>query len=158
RPVRADGEVVSRPTFGELVFAWVRAPILALLGRLTARLADAVVAPSEATAAELRRDYGATHVEVIPNGVPAAPARPAYVAARSAKLPPVVLYSGRLRSRKAVAVLLQAMPRVLAAVPACRLVVVGDGEQSAHVAAAVRARGLASHVELAGALPRAAAM
>ncbi|HXT22856.1 MAG TPA: glycosyltransferase family 4 protein, partial [Thermoanaerobaculia bacterium] len=93
-----------------------------------------------------------------PNGVPPAPAQPAYVAARSAQLPPVVLYSGRLRSRKAVAVLLQAMPRVLAAVPACRLVVVGDGEQSAHVAAAVRARGLATHVELAGSLPRPAAM
>ncbi|HXT52580.1 MAG TPA: glycosyltransferase family 4 protein, partial [Thermoanaerobaculia bacterium] len=66
RPILADGEVVSRPTPGERIFAWLRAPILALLGRLTARLADAVVAPSEATAAELRRDYGAARVEVIP--------------------------------------------------------------------------------------------
>ncbi len=158
RPVRADGEVVSRPTFGELVFAWLRAPILAVLGRVTARLADAVVAPSEATAAELRRDYGARAVEVIPNGIPPSPARPAHVAARSPQLPPVVLYAGRLRSRKAVAVLLAAMPRVLAAVPSARLVVVGDGEQSARVAAAVRARGLATHVDLAGSLPRPAAM
>jgi glycosyltransferase involved in cell wall biosynthesis len=154
RPILADGTVVSRPTFGERVFAWLRAPLLAALGRLTARLADAVVAPSHATAAELRRDYGVERVEVIANGVTAAPVPPPH----RPELPPVILYSGRLRSRKAVAVLLAAMPRVLAAVPKCRLVIVGDGEQGAQVAAAVRARGLAAHVELAGALPRPAAM
>lgn len=154
RPILADGTVVSRPTFGERVFAWLRAPLLAALGRLTARLADAVVAPSHTTAAELRRDYGVETVEVIANGVTPALAPPPH----RRELPPVILYSGRLRSRKAVAVLLAAMPRVLAAVPNCRLVVVGDGEQGAHVAAAVRERGLAAHVELAGALPRPAAM
>jgi glycosyltransferase involved in cell wall biosynthesis len=47
---------------------------------------------------------------------------------------------------------------VLAAFPACKLVIVGDGEQGARVAAAVRARGLTSHVELAGSLPRPSAM
>jgi glycosyltransferase involved in cell wall biosynthesis len=154
RPVHADGEVVSRPTAAEWRFAHLRAPLLAALGRLTARLADAVVAPSEATAAELRRDYGAADVEVIPNGVPALPPRPP----RRAELPRVILYAGRLRSRKAVAVLVAAMPRVLAAVPGCRLVVVGDGEQHERLAAAVRARGLTAHVELAGSLPRASAV
>jgi glycosyltransferase involved in cell wall biosynthesis len=57
-----------------------------------------------------------------------------------------------------VAVLVAAMPRVLAAVPRCRLVIVGDGEQGAAVAAAVRERGLADHVDLAGVQPRAQAM
>ena len=154
RAVRADGEVVSRPSGAERRFAILRAPLLAFLGRLTARLADAVVAPSAATAAELRRDYGVDAVEVIPNGV----ALHAAVARHRPELPPVILYSGRLRSRKAVAVLVAAMPRVLAAVPATRLVIVGDGEQASAVAAAVRARNLTAHVELAGALPRAAAM
>ena len=154
RPVRADGEVVSRPTGAEWRFALLRAPLLAALGRLTTRLADAVVAPSQATAEELRRDYGAARIEVIPNGVAlgTAPTR------HRPELPPVILYAGRLRSRKAVAVLVAALPRVLAAVPACRLVIVGGGEQSARVAAAVHARGLTSHVELAGVLPRAAAV
>ena len=154
RPILADGEVVSRPTPGEQIFAWLRAPLLAALGRLTARLADAVVAPSQTTAAELRRDYGVERVEVIANGVPPAPAPLPH----RRELPPVILYSGRLRTRKAVAVLLAAMPRVLAAFPACRLVIVGDGEQGGRVAAAVRARGLTAHVELAGVLPRPAAM
>jgi len=154
RPILADGEVVSRPTPGERTFAWLRAPLHAMLGRLTARLADAVVAPSHTTAAELRRDYGAERVEVIANGVPPAPAPLPH----RRELPPVILYSGRLRTRKAVAVLLAAMPRVLAAFPACRLVIVGDGEQGTRVAAAVRARGLTAHVDMAGVLPRAAAM
>jgi glycosyltransferase involved in cell wall biosynthesis len=154
RPVHADGVVVSWPTPAERVFALVRAPLLALLGRLTASLADAVVAPSEATAAELVRDYGARRVTVIHNGV--RPGEPR--AAHRAALPPVILYSGRLRSRKAVAVLLTAMRQVLAALPSCRLVVIGDGEQGARIAAQVGALGLASHVELAGTLPRATAM
>jgi glycosyltransferase involved in cell wall biosynthesis len=153
RAVRADGEVVSRPTAAERRFALLRAPLLSLLGRLTARLADAVVAPSAATAEELRRDYHVDAVEVIPNGVSLPPEPPPH----RPELPPVILYSGRLRSRKAVAVLLAAMPRVLAASPRCRLVIVGDGEQGARVAAAVRARGLDAHVELTGALSRAAA-
>ncbi|HXT22244.1 MAG TPA: glycosyltransferase family 4 protein [Thermoanaerobaculia bacterium] len=154
RPILADGEVVSRPTPGERVFAWLRAPLLAALGRLTARLADAVVAPSHATAAELRRDYGVADVEVIANGVPPGRQPPPH----RREVPPVILYSGRLRTRKAVAVLLAAMPRVLAAFPACRLVIVGDGEQGKRIAAAVRARGLTAHVDLAGVLPRAGAV
>src|SRR5205085_5033838 len=92
RPVRADGVVVSRPTLAERRFAMLRAPLLAVLGRLTARLADAVVAPSAATAAELTRDYGAQHVEVIPNGVTV----PAERRREPSAAPPVVLYSGRL--------------------------------------------------------------
>ncbi len=33
RPVRADGRIVSRPTAGERLFGWVRAPMHSLLGR-----------------------------------------------------------------------------------------------------------------------------
>jgi glycosyltransferase involved in cell wall biosynthesis len=154
RPVRADGVVVSRPTGAERRFALLRAPLLALLGRLTARLADAVVAPSAATADELRRDYRAHSVEVIPNGVALPPPLPR----RAAGAVPRILYSGRLRSRKAVAVLLAAMPRVLGRVPGCRLMVVGDGEQRHALAQSVRAAGLEATVELAGALPREGAM
>ncbi len=208
RPVRSDGVVVSRPTAAERRFAWLRAPLLAMLGRLTARLADAVIAPSHATAAELARDYRARAVTVIPNGV-TLPALPLAGSARGARAPDAavdgpgnraaegtvagappaspaalpgggsaatrdatasgtpqgsgaaplrILYSGRLRSRKAVAVLVAAMPRVLARVPACRLLVVGDGEQRPALAAAVRAAGLANVVELAGLLPRETAM
>jgi glycosyltransferase involved in cell wall biosynthesis len=129
RRVRAGRRTVSRPAVSERVFAWLRAPVLAALGRLTARLADAVVAPSRATAAELERDYGCRVRAVIPNGVAAPPAGSA--AARTIADESTVLYVGRLRTRKAVAVLLEAMASVASRRPDVRLIVVGDGEQEA---------------------------
>ena len=150
RPLRADGRVVSRPAASERVFAWLRAPLHAALGRSTARLADAVVVLSHAAAAELARDYGARAAAVIPNGVPQAPALQGPRAAGGQ----VVLFVGRLRTRKAVAVLLAAMAKVRAELPHARLVVVGDGEQRAALAAQVAALGLGDAVELAGALGR----
>jgi glycosyltransferase involved in cell wall biosynthesis len=149
--VRADGRVVSRPVASERLFAWVRAPLHAGLGRLTARLADAVVALSAAAAAELAADYGARVAAVVPNGVrlPVAAPRPAREGG-----PGVILFVGRLRTRKALAVLLEALPRVRARLPGARLVVVGDGEQRAAVAAQVRRLGLEGAVELTGALGR----
>ncbi|HEX6199063.1 MAG TPA: glycosyltransferase family 4 protein, partial [Thermoanaerobaculia bacterium] len=128
RPVYADpgGPPVSRPTGSERVFAWIRAPILAGLGRLTARLADRVVAPSHATARELVEDYGARDVAVVPNGVTLPETPPP---AQAPDGPFTVLYAGRLRTRKAVAVLLAAFARLRERVPEARLIVVGDGEQ-----------------------------
>ena len=110
RAVRAgvpSGRVVSRPVASEWLFKWLRAPLLAALGRLTVRLADGVVAPSSATAGELRADYGARAVAVIPNGIAAGgnaepPARQAPDDAGT------VLFVGRLRTRKAAAVLVEA--------------------------------------------------
>jgi len=151
RPVHADGRVVSRPTAGERVFAWLRAPVHAVLGRLTARLADAVVAPSRATARELEEDYGARDVEVIANGI-ASP--PGLSARRAAGADATVLFVGRLRTRKAVAVLLQAFARVAEAEPAARLVVLGDGEQRRALESQHRGLGLGERVSLAGAVPR----
>lgn len=149
RPVRADGgpdrgrapggPPVSRPTPSERVFAWVRAPILSGLGRLTARLADRVVAPSRATARELEEDYGALDVAVVPNGV-TLPERT--VAARRPDAPFTVLYAGRLRTRKAVAVLLEAFARLRRRVPEARLVLVGDGDQRPALEARARELGI----------------
>ena len=152
RPVRAGGAVVSRPAASERVFAWVRAPLHALLGRWTARLADAVVVLSAAAADELRRDYGARAAAVIPNGV-----RLADVVLAGGGEPgaPTALFVGRLRTRKAVAVLLAAWPRVRERVPGARLVLVGDGEQRRALEAQARALGLgADAVAFAGALRR----
>lgn len=153
RPVRGNGAVLSRPTAGERVFAWLRAPLLAALGRLTARLADAVVAPSAATADELRRDYGARVAAVIPNGI-AVGALPPPAASAATAGGPVVLYAGRLRSRKAVAVLLAAFARLQGRLPDVRLRLVGDGEQRRRLQAQAAALGLGEAVCLAGRVPR----
>lgn len=129
------GKRLSRPTFSEQIFAWTRAPLLSLLGRLTARLSDAVIAPSEVTAQELRQDYGA-HVDgVIANGVQELPVVKLDVEPDDAKAIGLtseslqILYAGRLRTRKAVAVLIEAFARVRQKHVNARLVVAGDGEQ-----------------------------
>ncbi|MEE2776050.1 MAG: glycosyltransferase family 4 protein [Acidobacteriota bacterium] len=148
RPILSDGVVVSRPTGDERIFGWVRAPILSLLGRITARLADAVVAPSRATAAELERDYGCRVREVIPNGV---------FPFSAVETPPrqsSVLYVGRLRTRKAVAVLIEAFALVAGRHEEVTLDLVGSGEQSRALKARVVALGLDARVCFRGAMPR----
>lgn len=157
RPVRAGGRVVSRPTGSERLFARVRAPILAGLGRLTGRLADRVVAPSHATGVELEEDYGARDVTVIPNGIAPGPAvaRPAEaINLRGGR--PVVLYAGRLRTRKAVAVLLEAFALLRREHPEATLVLAGDGEQRPALETRARELGLADAVRFVGAQPRSA--
>ena len=153
RPIRArpDAPAVSRPTRSERVFARVRAPILAGLGRLTARLADRVVAPSHATARELAEDYGARDVAVIPNGV----TLPEETAAEAGapRRPFTVLYAGRLRTRKAVAVLLEAFARLRERVPDAELIVVGDGEQRPALEAQAERLGIAGATRFEGARP-----
>lgn len=153
RPIRArpDGPPVSRPTRSERVFAVVRAPILAGLGRLTARLADRVVAPSHATARELAEDYGARDVAVIPNGV-TLPAEPA-AEIGAPRRPFTVLYAGRLRTRKAVAVLLEAFSRLRDRVSDAELIVVGDGEQRPALEAQAKRLGVAGAIRFEGARP-----
>jgi glycosyltransferase involved in cell wall biosynthesis len=150
RPICADGSIVSRPTAGERLFAWGRAPLLSLLGRFTAQLAEAVVAPSRVTAHELEEDYGAQGVVVIPNGVPEIPE----TSRQNTDLErPVMLYAGRLRTRKAVAVLVEAFA-TLRHRRSASLVIAGDGEHREALEERVRALGLEGSVLFLGAIPR----
>lgn len=149
RTVFADGRPVSEPTRGELVFAYLRAPILSFLEKLTVGAADIVVAPSHETARELAEDYGAHSVTVIPNGVE--------VLAPSPRNPTTecrFLYSGRLRTRKAVAVLLEAWSLVIAEEPEVRLTVVGNGEQREALHRQHQRLNLGKTVTFTGGVPR----
>lgn len=152
-----DGRVLSRPTPDEWLFAFVRAPIHAFLGRVTVWLSDALVAPSRVTAGELEEDYGARNVRVIPNGIRCEDLEAAgrrRLAADTGSRPPTVLYVGRLRTRKAVAVLLEAFVLVRRELRAAHLVLVGDGEQRAALEAQKTSLGLGEEVVFTGALPR----
>ncbi len=128
RPLVADGRVIGRPGPVERRFRWLKAPLQILLGRLTAKAADLVLAPSAATAAELRRDYGVRDAAVVPNvtGGLAVPEIPEIPEAAPALEPPgYLLFVGRLRIRKGVEVLLEALR------PGMRLLIAGDGEHRA---------------------------
>jgi glycosyltransferase involved in cell wall biosynthesis len=66
----------------------------------------------------------------------------------------VVLYAGRLRTRKAVAVLLEAFARMRRAHPGAALVLAGDGEQRPALEAQACRLGIDRAVRFAGARPR----
>jgi glycosyltransferase involved in cell wall biosynthesis len=125
--VSPSGEVLGRPGAVERRFRRFKAPLHAALGWLTARLADVVLAPSAATARELRRDYlagaGVERVGVLPNVTGGLP-----VPVGSVEKTGALLFVGRLRIRKGVEVLLAALPALLRAFPEARLQVAGDGE------------------------------
>ena len=114
-----------------------------------------MVAPSRTTALELARDYRCSVRAVIPNGV-LAPAAPPTDAIRSIATESTVLYVGRLRTRKAVAVLLEAIAAIGARRPDLRLVIAGDGEQGAALRQRAAKSDLQGRVEFAGALSREA--
>ncbi|HEY2294295.1 MAG TPA: glycosyltransferase family 4 protein [Thermoanaerobaculia bacterium] len=118
---RFSGKIIGRPGGVEMRFRWLKAPFQILLGLITVRAADVVLAPSAATAAELRRDYRVSEVGVIPNvtgGLEIAPAGEVEGA------PGYLLFVGRLRIRKGVEVLLEALREI----PGAVLRIAGDGE------------------------------
>lgn len=161
RPVTANGKIVSTPTASERIFAWLRAPLHSALGRLTARLADSVVTASRQTATEIAEDYGVEPRVVIPNGVPRWLTRED--CATAADLPdpdlggrsPVVLFVGRLRTRKAVAVLLEGFAHLLEAAPGAQLILAGDGEHRATLERRAEALGITAATRFLGAVARA---
>jgi len=133
RPLVAAGRVLGRPGSVERRFRWLKAPLHIALGWLTARTADLVLTPSAATGEEIRHDYlkGRKNVllGVLPNvtgGLPVAES-----ATDEAAEPGYFLFVGRLRIRKGVEVLLEAMRALRAAHPGARLLVAGDGEHRA---------------------------
>lgn len=130
-----NARVVARPVGSELLFRALRTPLHIALGRLTARRSDLRLAPSRTTALEIEQDYGVEGVRVVPNvtGAPlgARTAEAAQAADRDelSVAEPYVLAVGRLRLRKGMEILLQALARARARGHRLRLVVAGDGER-----------------------------
>jgi glycosyltransferase involved in cell wall biosynthesis len=138
RPLRHGARILGEPSATERRFRRFKAPLQIAFGRWTARAADLVLAPSAATAAELARDYGVTGARVLPNvtgGLDIAPAPMPGAETASGCL----LFVGRLRIRKGVEVLLEA----LAADPELpELLIAGDGEHRSALERRARELGL----------------
>jgi glycosyltransferase involved in cell wall biosynthesis len=86
-------------------------------------------------------------LHIVPYGSAETPA-----ATNESAREPIILMAGRDLYRKGFGVLVKALPRVIAARPGTRLVVVGDEYPHTRVVARVQARGLP--VEFRGGLPR----
>lgn len=150
RPLTDRGRVIGLPTAVERRFRWLKGPLQVLLGRLTARLADQVLAPSEVTAQELEEDYGVGPVGVLPNVTGGLPVIPEPCPATAGEPPGYLLFVGRLRVRKGVEVLLEALSSGAGAAGAGRLLVAGDGEHRQSLEASVQRLGLGDRVRFLG--------
>jgi glycosyltransferase involved in cell wall biosynthesis len=126
---------------------WVNA----LFRHLAVRLLDAVIPVSETLAERLRQQYRvpASRIVSINNGVDTARFHPAGGAARDASAP-VIGTVARLEPIKNQALLLDAFARVREALPAARLVLVGDGSLRGELEARARTLGVAGAVTFAG--------
>jgi glycosyltransferase involved in cell wall biosynthesis len=150
RPLRAEGRVLGRPSWTEWRFRWFRAPWHVALGCLTAEIADRVLAPSRRTAEELECDYGASGVAVLPNATGGHDHPRPSVAAAADEEAGYLLFVGRLRIRKGVEVLLDAVRLLRERGCGPRLLVVGDGEHRARLERAARELGVDSAVRFLG--------
>jgi glycosyltransferase involved in cell wall biosynthesis len=147
RPLVAGGKTLGRPGSVEVRFRRFKAPFQILLGLITARASDLALAPSAATATEIRRDYRVEEVGVIPNvtgGLDVAPAGSAEGE------PGYLLFVGRLRIRKGVEVLLEALRKLRGRLPGARLRIAGDGEHRAALERRVDELGLREAVSFLG--------
>ncbi|HEY7215255.1 MAG TPA: glycosyltransferase family 4 protein, partial [Thermoanaerobaculia bacterium] len=147
RPLVADGEVLGRPGSAEILFRWLKAPLQILLGLVTVRAADLVLAPGAATAAEIRRDYRAEQVGVIPNATGGLEVEPAGAAEGDGG---ALLFVGRLRIRKGVEVLLEALAELRRRIPDAGLRIAGDGEHRGRLECRTADLGLEGAVSFLG--------
>lgn len=151
--LRGDGRILGRPGGVERRFRWLKAPFQILLGLVSARVADRVLAPSAATAAEIRHDYRVDEVGVVPNVTGGLDVEPA---GDQEGEPGYLLFVGRLRIRKGVEVLLEALAglrRRLPSVPSVSsavLRIAGDGEHRERLERKAAELGLGSSVVFLG--------
>ncbi|MEM9290601.1 MAG: glycosyltransferase family 4 protein [Acidobacteriota bacterium] len=172
RPLRDGDRVISEPGAVERRFLRFKAPLQVALGQWTARQADLVLAPSLVTAAELRQDYGVSEATVLPNVTGGLAVEPVPMDTAMAHTPEnttgntaegtsqepggFFLFVGRLRVRKGVEVLLEALARMRqrrreeGGPELPRLLVVGDGEHRPAIEAARDRLGLKDSVRLLG--------
>jgi glycosyltransferase involved in cell wall biosynthesis len=147
RPLISDGRALGRPGGVERRFRWLKAPLQILLGLISARVSDRVLAPSAATAAEIRRDYRVDAVGVVPNvtgGLAVAPA------GEGEGEPGYLLFVGRLRIRKGVEVLLEALRDLRRRFPSAVLRIAGNGEHREALERKVEELGLGTAVAFLG--------
>jgi glycosyltransferase involved in cell wall biosynthesis len=108
---------------------------------------DLVVALSYGMKAKLEAE-GIRPIEVVHNGVPERPMRPAL------SDPPTIGFAGRLVPEKGVHVLLQALAAVVAQVPQVRLLIAGQGSEEASLRRLAEQLGVAANIDWLGHIPR----
>jgi glycosyltransferase involved in cell wall biosynthesis len=150
---RAPVVAVTHHLFGRTAFWQVPFPVAATVYAAEQLIpfvyrARRFIAVSPSTREDLiRRGIPAAAISVIPNGVD----HGRYHAGGHVPDPrPTLLVLGRLEPYKRIELVLQALRRVLPALPTVQLLVVGDGAARASLQAEVQQLGLAAHVSFTG--------
>ncbi len=149
RPLRFGRRVLGVPGAKERLFRYLKGPAHVAGGCLTVWLADLVLAPSLRTAREIERDYLVRGVELLPN-VTGARVGDIEDPEASEDLADYLLFVGRLRIRKGVEVLLDALSRLAGDAAGFHLVIAGDGEHRRALEVATRRLGLTDRVRFLG--------
>jgi phosphatidylinositol alpha-1,6-mannosyltransferase len=140
----------------------LRASVFAWLKRLALRSADAVTVNSEATGhAVAALGPRIVRPRLIPLGVDTGgAARPAAVAEFAQRFRhgdgPLILFAGRLAAEKGACDLIEALPKILAALPDAMAVIAGDGPERPSLEALAETRGVGASLRFAGWLNRSA--
>lgn len=125
------------------------------------RRADAITTICEGLRQDLcARGLPPDKITVIPNAVDvgafdAAPRQPGLAASMGLAGHPVIGFIGSFYAYEGLALLLRAMPRMLAAAPRLRLLLAGGGPQEAQLRALADTLGIAQQVVFAGRVPHA---
>ena len=139
--------------FGDSAFRQVSFPVASVSYGLEKLIPFAYrdspfVAVSPSTRDDLiERGIDREQIFVVPNGVDTSVYSPD---SSVEKLPPTVVWLGRVEPYKRADIALRAMRKVRASVPDARLVVVGDGHARADLERLARDLGVESYVEFAG--------
>ncbi len=129
----------------------VRAPLFALIERLSAQIGSAVIACSRLTAVRVRRSrLRHSAVPVVPCGVDLRRIRAA--AAGSARRENLLVYAGRLTIDKRLPLLIDALARLKQAGSDARLRIIGEGPERAALERMTAELGLVDRIEFVGRL------
>src|SRR5688572_25947172 len=113
-----------------------------------ARHADGVISANTLLAGR-RKQQGARHVVVIPNGVDLS----IFTSARQKRPhPPTLIYMGRLSLMWGLALAVKAMPKLLQVIPDVRLLIAGDGPAEATLRALSQELGVTENITFLGRL------
>jgi glycosyltransferase involved in cell wall biosynthesis len=115
---------------------------------LCVRQADGVIS-TNALLARLRKQQGAKHVVVIPNGVDVS----LFTSARQkVPHPPTLIYMGKLSMMWGLDLVIKAMPKLLQVIPNVRLLIAGEGTAEVTLQALSHRLGVAKSVSFLGCL------
>jgi glycosyltransferase involved in cell wall biosynthesis len=120
---------------------------------------DYLIAVDSRIAEWLRKEFSASQISVIPNGVDLLRFRPSGIAGGPVSLPgvpqngPRILAAKHFAAKNGMEIAVRAMPTVLQTIPDARLILAGSGKLKARLQSLVAELGIDNNVSMPGQIP-----